>query len=194
MNEMGRAIVEMEGRFDRHGNLLVYMLPEGDGGGSFEVAGVNQKHHPKMAHRLKDLIESGKPDEAFEEAADYIADYTDGVRKYMPEGFEYGPIEFILRDTAFNRGFKGCATVLQIALGMQDIDGVAGPATKAEFAKQFDDPGPEEITRRLTAARETYERNTYGWKKNARDESSKFWAGLSNRWKKSHQIAISRFA
>jgi hypothetical protein len=194
---MGKAIVELEGRFDRHGNLLIYKLPEGDGGGSFEVAGVNDRYHSKIAHRLKGLIESGEPDKALEEAADYIADYTETVLKFFPGGCDRskcGHLEFILRDTCFNRGARGAGTVLQLALGMLDIDGVVGPATKAEFEKQLHELDAEQIALALTSARETYERNTYNWKKNARDESSKFWAGLSNRWKKSHQIAISRFA
>jgi hypothetical protein len=197
MNEMGKAIVEMEGRFDRHGNLLVYQLPSGDGGGDFEVAGINQKYHPKKAQQLKRLIESGESDKALEEASDYIADYTKAVLKFFPDDCDRskcGHLEFILRDTCFNRGAKGAATVLQLALGMQDIDGVVGPATKTEFEKQLHELDAEQIALALTSARETYERNTYSWKKNARDESSKFWAGLSNRWKKSHQIAISRFA
>jgi hypothetical protein len=84
--------------------------------------------------------------------------------------------------------------VLQIALKMQDIDGVVGPATKSEFSKQLAELGAEQIALDLTEARETYEGTSFPWKKSTRDESSKFWAGLSNRWKKSHQIALSRFA
>jgi lysozyme family protein len=94
-----------------------------------------------------------------------------------------------LRDTAFNRGLKGAASVLQIALGMPDIDGVIGPMTHREFARQLDDPGSAVVLRAITAARETYERNVYAWKPNARDESSKFWKGLSNRWAKAHKVA-----
>jgi hypothetical protein len=39
-------------------------------------------------------------------------------------------------------------------------------------------------------AREEYERNTYPWKAKARDESSKLWSGLSNRWAKAHDSAL----
>jgi lysozyme family protein len=107
-----------------------------------------------------------------------------------PQSAEANPaIEFVLRDTAFNRGIKGAATVLQLALGMSEIDGLCGPMTHREFAKQLEDPGPAEVLKNLTAARETYERNTYSWKPNARDESSKFWKGLSNRWVKAHATA-----
>jgi lysozyme family protein len=107
-----------------------------------------------------------------------------------PQSAEANPaIEFVLRDVCFNRGAKGAATVLQIALGMNDIDGVVGPMTHREFARQLGEPGPAEVLANLTKARETYERNTYSWKPNARDESSKFWKGLSNRWAKAHSTA-----
>jgi hypothetical protein len=194
--EMGLEIVKFEGRYV-NGKLQVYYLSEANGGGSFEVAGVNDRYHPTTATRLRDLIKAGEHEKAEREAADYIADYTKAVLKFFPDDCnrgQYGHLEFILRDTCFNRGAKGAATVLQVALKMQDIDGVVGPATKAEFAKQLAELGADQLAFDLSQARETYERTSYPWKKNTRDESSRFWSGLSNRWKKSHQIALNRFA
>jgi hypothetical protein len=72
---------------------------------------------------------------------------------------------------------------------MSDIDGVVGPMTHREFARQLDDPGAAVVLRAISAARETYERNVYAWKPHARDESSKFWKGLSNRWARAHKAA-----
>ncbi len=83
--------------------------------------------------------------------------------------------------------------MLQIALGMAAIDGVVGPATHREFTKQLAELGPEYLLQRLTQARQTYERTSYPWKKGTRDESSKFWKGLSSRWSKAHQVAQTRF-
>lgn len=194
---MGMAIVEFEGRFDKQGNLRVYDLPEGDGGGAYEIAGINERHHPNMAAQLKVLINAGKQQEAKTEAAAYIEQYTRGVIGFFPtpELAETNPpLEFVLRDIAFNRGSKGAAAVLQIALGMTDIDGIVGPATKREFSHQLLDPGPAELLKTLTAARETYERTSYGWKSGKRDESSKFWKGLAKRWAKAHLVALDRFA
>lgn len=194
---MGLAIVEFEGRFDHAGNLLVYKLPSGDGGGDYEVAGINERYHPTMAARLKGLIEQDEHDRALHEASVYIENYTDSVIKFFPNlaAAEANPaLEFVLRDTAFNRGAKGAATVLQIALGMHDVDGVVGPVTHREFAAQLEDPGPIEILANLTAARETYERTSYPWKRGTRDEESKFWKGLSSRWQKAHTVALTRFA
>jgi lysozyme family protein len=199
MNEkrhaMGKAIVEFEGRY-KGGKLQHYKLPPGDGGGSGEVAGINQKYHPKEYAKLKGMIEKGQHEQAEAEAAAYIEEYTRPVLKFFPspQSAEANPsIEFVLRDASFNRGAKGAATVLQIALDMHDIDGVIGPITHREFAKQLDDPGPAAVLDAITAARETYERNVYAWKTSARDESSDFWEGLSNRWAKAHQVAITRF-
>jgi hypothetical protein len=189
--EMGLAIVEFEGRF-KAGKLQVYKLPAGDGGGSYEIAGINDRYHAQEAAKLKNMIEGGRHDEALREAGRYIEEYTRPVLKFFPssQAAEQNPaIEFVLRDTAFNRGNKGAATVLQLALGMQQIDGVVGPVTHREFARALAEPA--ELLRRLRRARETYERNTYQWKPGKRDEKSKFWAGLVNRWDKAHQVASS---
>jgi hypothetical protein len=194
-HEMGKAIVEFEGRYEQ-GNLQHYKLPQGDGGGRGEVAGINEKYHPKEYAKLRGLIEGGAHQEAEHEAARYIEEYTRKVVNFFPSSAaaDANPaLEFILRDCAFNRGMKGAATVLQIALGMHNIDGIVGPLTHREFAKQLEDPGSAVILRALTAARETYERNVYAWKTSSRDESSKFWRGLENRWAKAHQVAATRF-
>jgi hypothetical protein len=86
---------------------------------------------------------------------------------------------------------KGSATILQLALGMHEIDGVVGPMTHREFAEQLRDPGADELLRNLTKARETYERSVYPWKRSSRDESSSLWKGLSNRWVKADKVAQS---
>jgi lysozyme family protein len=193
---MGEAIVELEGRY-AGGKLQWYKLPPGDGGGDYEVAGINQKYHPQKAARLKALIDAGKHADAESEAAAYIEEYTRSVLRFFPSpaSADANPhIEFVLRDTAFNRGAKGAATVLQLALSVSPIDGIIGPMTHREFARQLEFPGATNILERITKAREQYERNVYAWKTSARDESSKFWRGLSNRWAKAHEIATTRFA
>ena len=82
------------------GHLRVYILPAGDGGGRYEVAGINDRYHPQEAARLRELIDAARFDEAEDYAAEAIADYTDVVSKWtsVPE------IEAYLRDSAFNRG------------------------------------------------------------------------------------------
>jgi lysozyme family protein len=193
--QMAMAIVkEFEGRYSG-GKLQCYNLPAGDGGGAFEIAGINEKYHGPKARVLRSLIQGGKHDQAEKEAAAYIEEYTRPVLKFFPspEAADANPaLEFILRDAAFNRGAKGAATILQIALGMTAIDGAVGAKTRAEFGRQLA-LGPDHLLKRLSKARETYERTTYPWKPSARNEQSKFWAGLSNRWAKADRIARERF-
>jgi hypothetical protein len=194
--EMGRQIVLFEGRY-KDGKLQMYKLPPGDGGGEWECAGINSRYHPQECAKLRGLIEGGAHEEAEHEAARYIQEYTRGVLKFFssPEAADANShIEFVLRDTAFNRGLKGASAVLQLALGMTGVDGIVGPMTQREFARQLEDPGPDALLRSLTQAREIYERNKYPWKPQSRDESSKFWRGLSNRWTSAHKVATERFA
>jgi hypothetical protein len=46
-------IINWEARRDSKGRLTVYILPEGDGGGKYEVAGINERYHPKKAAELR---------------------------------------------------------------------------------------------------------------------------------------------
>ena len=39
---IAESILNFEARRDRQGRLQVYKLPSGDGGGAFEVAGINE--------------------------------------------------------------------------------------------------------------------------------------------------------
>jgi hypothetical protein len=193
--QMSLEIVRFEGRY-KDGKLQHYALPAGDGGGRGEIAGINERYHTPKYEQLKKLIDAGNHERAEAEAAAYIEEYTRGVLRFFPspQAADENPhIEFVLRDTAFNRGNKGAATVLQIALDVMPVDGVVGPMTHREFARQLEFPGSAEVLKKLTKAREQYERNVYAWKTSARDESSKFWRGLSNRWAKCHEVATTRF-
>jgi hypothetical protein len=176
--EIGRQIVDWEARRDNRGRLMVYKLPAGDGGGSFEVAGINDRYHPVAARRLKHLIELGRYEDAEREAAFYIADYTASPGAWAGNW----RTELFLRDTAFNRGAGGAAWILQHALGVKR-DRNVGPVTLAALkTAERDTPA---LIRRLRASREVYERDIVG-----RDERSKFWRGLVNRWDKVTAAAL----
>lgn len=164
---MAKEIIRFEGRFV-NGKLAVYHPPANDGGGAFEVAGINVTYHPEKATRLKNLIEAGKADQAFNEAADYLVAYTKPAAGWT----EYAGPEFYLRDSIFNRGPKGAARILQRALGVPD-DGEVGPQTRAAMAKLT----PDELLTKLRSGREDYERSVVGYRAN-------FWKGLVNRWDK----------
>ena len=101
---MATLIVNDEARRTA-GKVIVYEPPGNDGGGRFEVAGINVRYHPDAAWALRGLVEAGKPDEAEAFARDYIAQYTDQVASWCT----FAAVEYCLRDTAFNRGKGGAA-------------------------------------------------------------------------------------
>lgn len=174
---MAVEILNFEARRDAKGRLAVYELPSGDGGGSYEVGGINDRYHPCEAKLLADLITAGRYGEAEEHAVEIIANLTDTVITWS----SVAAIESYLRDMAFNRGTRGSARILQQALGVED-DGLVGTMTRAALKTQEADP--VSLLDRMRAAREQYERDVVG-----RDESSKFWKGLVNRWNKALAFA-----
>jgi hypothetical protein len=164
---MAKAIIDFEAR-RVNGKLAVYRLPSNDGGGRYEVAGINDRYHPQQAAKLKALIEAGKHSEAELAAADYLIAYTNVAAGWTP----HAGVEFYLRDCVFNRGPKGAARILQRGLGVED-DGEIGPTTRAAMDKLT----AGELLTKLRAGREDYERNVVGYRAN-------FWRGLVNRWDK----------
>ena len=165
--KMAAAIVNFEARRDQNGKLKVYRLPAGDGGGRYEVAGINERYHRDACDRLVALIEAGRQDEAEKLAAEYIASYTDMVTSWS----RIAAVDSYLRDSAFNRGPGGAAKILQKAVDAE-IDGIVGEMTRAAAARY--DTEPQTLLAKLRQAREWYERAVAG-----RDESSQFWRALS---------------
>lgn len=170
--EMVQFIVNYEARRDADGKVIVYDLPKGDGGGRFEVAGINEKYHRAEAVRLRRIIEAGDPDRAEREAAEYIAGKTDFPARVATTN----AVKFLLRDIAWNRGPTGAVRTLQIALNLP-VDGKIGPQTRG--ALETAENNPTALISDIRSARETYERRWAG-----RDETSDFWEGLVNRWNK----------
>ena len=126
---MAKQIVDFEARRDKKGHLQVYKLPAWDGGGRYEVAGINEKYNKEVCDHLVELIEAGKYDKAEELATEFIASDTDVVVTWS----KLPAIEFYLRDSVFNRGHAGGAKILQMALGVEP-DGVVGSRTSAVLA------------------------------------------------------------
>ena len=191
--------LNMESRRDKNGNLKVYPLPDGDGGGTFEVAGINDRYHPKMARRLRSLIESGEHEQAEKEAKEYLDNYTNAVDEWHPDE----RVEGYLRCCAFNRGEKGAAWILQYALkfgftpslyangrrGLGGLDGDYGTNTKkAAYSPEAQDV--ELMITLLAMARTVYERTSTKWKGH-RTEESVFWHGLFRRFAEDADFALS---
>jgi lysozyme family protein len=154
----------------------VYRLPPGDGGGRYEVAGINERYHKEVCDDLVALIGAGRHTDADMCAAEFIAGYTDKAAAWT-----HNPgVEFFLRDCVFNRGPGGAAWILQHAVGAE-TDRQIGPITLA--AAQAAEASPRDLIDALRASREAYERLR-------RDETSRFWRGLANRWNKAHAKAV----
>ncbi|MES2571583.1 MAG: hypothetical protein V4710_16205, partial [Verrucomicrobiota bacterium] len=173
--EMGARIVQFEARRDAKGRIAVYHLPRADGGGTYEIAGINERYHPEKVRHLHSLIVEGRHGEAEIEAARYIARYTDRVESWMRNP----GVEFYLRDSAFNRGPGGAAKIFQIALEVP-ADGQIGPITRE--AATLAEAMPREFLQKLRIAREEYELRYIG-------RRLVFWEGLNKRWNKALEFA-----
>lgn len=176
--KMAQAIVDFEARRDAQGRLKVYYLPAGDGGGRYEVAGINERYHKQVCDELVELIESGRQAEAERRAVEYVAAYTDKVAEWT----SVKSVESYLRDSMFNRGMGGAAWMIQKAVGV-DTDRRVGPQTLAAIAQA--EGQPRQLLEKLRASRERYEKEVIG-----RNEGSIFWRGLVNRWNKAFEVAL----
>jgi hypothetical protein len=157
------ATVDMEARKDKSGNVMVYNLPSGDMGGSYEVAGINDKYHPAAAEMLKNLPAGERRDAA----ARYVVEYTKPFTSKLPE-----PYRPFFQDLAFNRGVGGATKFLQRAVGVKD-DGALGPQT----LKALEGLNPSEVMKNVSVEQMTYERRLA----EQNPERKKFLNGLQNR-------------
>lgn len=118
--------VNWEGRKDKQGNLMVYQLPSGDGGGTFEVAGINDRFHPQAAKEIAAL----PPEQRAMAAAKYIRAYTAPLVNQLP-----AEMQGFAQDLAFHRGPSGATRFIQQGLADMGFDirpdGILGPKTLA---------------------------------------------------------------
>jgi hypothetical protein len=170
--QMAQWIVNQEARRDKQGRLKVYNLPANDGGGRFEVAGINERYDTAKCLQLVAMLNAGQYAAAEREAAQYIATQTDAAKKWT----HLPAAELFLRDTIFNRGLGGATKILQMALGGIPRSQIATAVSQAE-------QNPRLFIERLRAAREEYEWKVVGRRAN-------FVAGLTNRWNHARDEAL----
>jgi len=160
--------VNMEARRDKTGNVAVYKLPSGDMGGSYEVAGINDKFHPGEASRLANL----PPEQREIEAAKYIRKYTAPIVDKMPQ-----EMQAFVQDMAFNRGAGGATKYIQQGLNSLGqkvaVDGVLGPKTLQAI-------GTIQPSALMQAASQAQLQDEYT-KASVNPERRKFLQGLENR-------------
>jgi len=166
--DAAKRTVEWEGRKDKQGNLAVYSLPSGDMGGSYEVAGINDKYHPEAAKALRDMA----PEQRKDYAANYIVQYTAPLVSKVPE-----KLQPFVQDLAFNRGMGGATIYLQQALNKLGqnvaVDGGMGPKT----LQAINSVNPSELMREASKAQLLDERR----RAEQNPDRRKFLNGLENR-------------
>jgi hypothetical protein len=166
----GQLIINSEKQVDSNGNIKVYYMPGNDGGGRYEIAGINERYHPQKAAQLKSLIDQGQYQQAETEAAAYIIQYTNTVAKISNGN---PGIDYALRDACFNRGQGGANWMAKHAAGLPPSKGMDSSATKSILEVQQRDPVG--FLNKFRAAGEAYERDVVGYRAN-------FWKGLKRRW------------
>ncbi len=173
---IGGVIFDREARFDKQGRLRVYYLPKGDGGGSYEVAGINNKYHPEMASRLKSLIDMGLDDEARVEAEQYIMHYTQPAADLLSSGgVSDSGTELFLRDVFMNGGPGGMKRVLNRTLGLPD------DAEDAQTSQRLRDYMTQHSTRELLDSLKEKRDEWYEGIADGNPQKRRFLAGWNNR-------------
>lgn len=164
-----------EARKDSKGRLRVFNPPSGDGGGSFEVAGITARYQPKESARLKSLIEQGRHAQAEKEAKDFFRKRAEPFIKHTSQK----GLQLQLADTVHHRGEGGLRRVLQRATGSNI------KSHSALIAKLDKDP---KALAKFNKARIDYELQEVDRGQKSRQ---KFRKGLLNRFRQAHQAALN---
>lgn len=187
-SKLANFIYLRERRLDDNGNLKVYRLPAGDGGGRFEVAGITERFDSAVVHKLVDLIGKGHYKAAEKLAKEYYIQDTDDAKKWTTIPW----LEVFLRDAIFHRGEGGATKMLQIALNTLPrvgigikVDGGFGPKTAARLAHALNHTEPQAFLLELRKASEVYEKMIAPPVGNR----AKFWRGLLARFDARYEFA-----
>lgn len=164
-----------EARKDKNGRLSVFTPPSGDGGGSFEVAGITAKFQPKEAGRLRSLIQQGKHGEAEKFAKDFFRKRAEPFVKHTSQR----GLQLQLADTVHHRGEGGLRKILQRATGSSSKD-------HRTLIKQLDND-PEALAK-FNKSRVDHELQDVD---RGRSSRKKFRKGLLNRFASAHEAAIA---
>ena len=149
---MAKIIIGYEAQTDSQGRLMVHDLPPADGGGRYEVAGINERYNKTVCDELVALIRSGRQSEALQRAAAYIADNTDIAANWT--------------SNARSRSSPGTASSIEAPGGRLDpaegdrcgpsTDEAIGSHTLAAVARA--EASPLDLLDDLRQSREAYER------------------------------------
>jgi hypothetical protein len=163
VDQMMEFVVRDEARRDKRGRLTIYKTSDG-----YEIAGISERYHPLQYRAIRAMLRRNNYRGAEQAAKQYIANYTAPAASWH----DNPGIQYYLRDTAFNRGPRGAARILQMAVGVHE-DGIVGEQT----LRATHDMPVNELLERLDKARREYEVREYGMRAGV-------WEGMENRWKK----------
>lgn len=168
-------------------SLRVMRLPEGDGGGEYEIAGICDGIEPKEFNAIKAKLEAGKRDEAWERCLDYVEKKTHNGKVWSPNMLA---VQFFLRDMIFNMGDGGCANVIQRTINLigEDhvmVDGKWGPKTEKAWNHVLDIMDEEVILNKLAECRN----RRYKAITESNPKKAKFLKGWYNRTEKALKYA-----
>lgn len=166
-----------EARTDANGRPQIYKLPAGDGGGNFEVAGLNEKSNPAELAHVKQMLKENRPTE---EVVGYIKSVykqkTNYAAQLIPDSCSQG-IELTIRDCALNHSPGGVSTILKNAIGIPNTPEISTLKLKDEVAKFVRTHGEKTFLYNLSVARANYYRKLVVDK----PERAKFLKGWLNR-------------
>lgn len=130
---MAKKILNMEDyKITGPESLRVTRLPSGDGGGTWEIAGICDGIEPKEFNLIKSMLDRGDREAAWNECLRYVLVNTEPLIANGVAGCY--AIEFMLRDMTFNMGVAGTTKVVQRMLGLS-IDGKWGKNTQAAWTR-----------------------------------------------------------
>ena len=182
---MAKKILNMEDyKITGPDSLRVTRLPSGDGGGTWEIAGICDGIEPKEFNLIKSMLDRGDREAAWDECLRYVLANTEPLVSKGVAG-SYA-IEFMLRDMTFNMGVAGATKVVQRMLDI-DIDGKWGKNTQAKWTDAILSWEESEVLDMLDRAC----RARYCSIVRANPVKAKFLTGWSNRCNARHAYALT---
>ena len=99
--------------------IAVHNLPAADGGGKWEVAGINERSHPEEAAKLRRMVENGASQEKLtQEVYSYYAKYTQPAADLIGSATPSKGLELFMRDCHLNHPPTAPAMLLRRALNV----------------------------------------------------------------------------
>lgn len=160
---MAAAILRFEDdRVTGPNSLRITRLPAADKGGKWEICGICDGIEPAVFSRLKNLLDAGNREEAWEGCLQYVLDNTSAVRSWIGSG-AHPATEFILRDHYFNSGSRNTGKILQRALNDHGasltVDGIPGKQTRQTLQAVLARAGEAEFIASLNEQRKAFYRS-----------------------------------